>query len=122
MAKTIVDCPGLSVDIHMINSLIANGFISLVIMVPGLVFKNGTLYATIFLSLGLLFLITLMSLLFFIISERSDLLSLTRVGNYLAGIHRASLNAENPGPARTAEEKIRLDVMFNKIIANAGTK
>ena len=121
MAKNIIDFTGLSVNIHMINSLIAIGFISLVIMVPVLVFKNGTLYSTIFLSLGLLFLITLMSLFFFIISEQSELVSLSREGNYLAGIHSASLNAENPGPALTAEQKIRLDVIFNKIIAIVGT-
>ena len=56
IATNIIAFTGLSVNIHMISSLIAIGFIPLVIMVPVLVSKNGTLYPTICLALGLLFL------------------------------------------------------------------
>ncbi|MGL4357809.1 MAG: hypothetical protein ACRCSY_03825 [Cetobacterium sp.] len=108
-AKNIMQFTGLSINSLLIDSIMAIGIISLVTLVPILVFKNGTLLSAISLALGFVLLIIIMSLFFFVINEQGELVTIAREGNYLAGLS-----------SRSDQETARLNEILKRIIEIVG--
>ena len=108
--KNIFEFSGLNITAPIVDSIIAIGFVSLFMLIPILVFKNGTLLSVISLSIGFVLLIIIMTLFFLIINEQSELVQIAREGNYLAGLK------ESISPAQT----IRLKEILDRIIQIVG--
>ena len=108
--KNIFEFSGLNITAPIVDSIIAIGFVSLFMLIPILVFKNGTLLSVISLSIGFVLLIIIMTLFFLIINEQSELVQIVREGNYLAGLKESIL------PAQT----IRLKEILDRIIQIVG--
>ena len=108
--KNIFEFSGLNITAPIVDSIIAIGFVSLFMLIPILVFKNGTLLSVISLSIGFVLLIIIMTLFFLIINEQSELVQIVREGNYLAGLKESIL------PSQT----IRLKEILDRIVQIVG--
>ncbi|MGL4616797.1 MAG: hypothetical protein ACRCUM_01030 [Mycoplasmoidaceae bacterium] len=109
LAKNIMQFAELNINSAIIDSILAIGIISLFVLIPILVFKNGTLLSVVSLSLGFILLITIMSLFFYVINEQGELVAIAREGNFLASLG-------SPSESQT----IRLTEILNRIIAIVG--
>ena len=110
LIKNIFEFSGLNITAPIVDSIIAIGFVSLFMLIPILVFKNGTLLSVISLSIGFVLLIIIMTLFFLIINEQSELVQIAREGNYLVGLK------ESISPAQT----IRLKEILDRIVQIVG--
>ncbi|MGL5591288.1 MAG: hypothetical protein ACRDCF_00950 [Mycoplasmoidaceae bacterium] len=108
-AKNIMQFAGLTINASIIDSIMAIGIISLFTLIPILVFKNGTLLSVVSLSLGFVFLITIMSLFFYVINDQGELVAIAREGNYLASLGEP-----------TAADTARLNDILLRIISIVG--
>ena len=108
--KNIFQFSGLNITAPIVDSIIAIGFVSLFMLIPILVFKNGTLLSVISLSIGFVLLIIIMTLFFLIINDQSELVQIAREGNYIAGLK---------GNA-TPQQIIRVKEILNRIIQIVG--
>ncbi|MGL5246362.1 MAG: hypothetical protein ACRC8C_02210 [Mycoplasmoidaceae bacterium] len=109
LAKNIMQFAGLNINVSIIDSIMAIGIISLVMLIPILVFRNGTLFSVISLGLGFVLLIVIMSLFFYVINAQGELVTIAREGNYLAGLLTP-----------TQIELDRLREILDKIVAIVG--
>ncbi len=108
--KNIFGFSGLNITAPIVDSIIAIGFVSLFMLIPILVFKNGTLLSVISLSIGFVLLIIIMTLFFLVINDQSELVQIAREGNYIAGLQA---NA-------TPQETIRLKEILDRIVQIVG--
>ena len=108
--KNIFGFSGLNITAPIVDSIIAIGFVSLFMLIPILVFKNGTLLSVISLSIGFVLLIIIMTLFFLVIIDQSELVQIAREGNYIAGLQA---NA-------TPQETIRLKEILDRIVQIVG--
>ncbi len=80
-AMNLLDFHSINLNLAWLNSLIAFGFLSLFMLVPVLLFKNGTLLSIISITLGFLFLVIIITLFSMGISEQYQLIIFGRDAN-----------------------------------------